>query len=79
MHTLRLSSKGQITLPKSLRDEHRWKAGTEFIVEDRPDGVLLRAIPCPASLEDVAGSLPYTGKPKTLAQMDRAIISEIKS
>ena len=81
METTRLSSKGQIVLPKSIRDAHRWLPGTELVVEDTADGVLLRpARPAPPSrLEDVAGCLPYTGKPKTLAQMEAAIAAEVKA
>jgi AbrB family looped-hinge helix DNA binding protein len=42
METTRLSSKGQVILPKSIRDAHRWQPGTEFMVEDTAEGVLLR-------------------------------------
>jgi AbrB family looped-hinge helix DNA binding protein len=76
----RLSSKGQVILPKSVRDAHRWGPGTEFIVETTADGVLLRpAKPFPPSrLEDVAGCLRHAGKPKTLGQMEAAIKAEVK-
>jgi hypothetical protein len=40
--TIRLSSKGSGGYPKSLRTAHRWNPGTEFIIEQRPDGILLR-------------------------------------
>ena len=81
METTRLSSKGQVILPKSVRDARRWRPGTEFIVEEQPDGVLLRpAKPFPPTrLSDVAGCLRYTGKPKTLRQMEAAIGAELKS
>jgi AbrB family looped-hinge helix DNA binding protein len=77
----RLSSKGQVVLPKSIRDAHRWRPGVEFMVEDTSAGVLLRpAKPfSPSRIEEVAGCLRYTGKPKTLAQMDAAIRSEVKA
>lgn len=80
METTRLSSKGQVILPKSVRDAHRWPPGTKFVVEDLPDGVMLRALKpfAPSRLEDVAGSLRYTGKAKTLVQMDEAIRVEVK-
>ncbi len=81
METTRLSSKGQIILPKSIRDTHRWQPGVEFMVEDTPAGVLLRsAKPLPPTrIEDVAGCLRYTGKSKTLAQIDAAIKIEVKA
>jgi AbrB family looped-hinge helix DNA binding protein len=31
----RLSTKGQIVLPKALRTAHRWNPGTEFIIQER--------------------------------------------
>jgi len=67
-------------LPKSVRDAHHWQPGTEFIVENLPDGVLLRPLKpsTPSRLEDVAGSLRYTGKAKTLAQMEVEISTEVK-
>lgn len=81
METTRLSSKGQVILPKPIRDARRWCPGTEFIVEDTADGVLLRpAKPfAPSRLEDVAGSLRYAGKPKSIRQMDAAIRAEVKA
>lgn len=80
METTRLSSKGQVILPKSVRDSHRWQPGTEFVVEDLPDGIILRALKplAPSRLEDVAGSLRYTGKAKTLAEMEEAVRIEVK-
>ena len=39
METTRLSSKGQVILPKSIRASHKWEPGVEFAVEDTPDGV----------------------------------------
>ena len=51
------------------------------MVEDTAVGILLRpAKPFrPTQIEDVAGSLRYAVKPKTLAQMDRAISSEVNA
>jgi len=45
------------------------------VVEDTPDGVLLKAAPvfAPTRPEDVAGMLAYRGAPKTLKEMDAAI------
>lgn len=75
METTRLSSKGQVILPKSLRDAHHWVPGTEFDVEDRPEGVLLRPKkPFPITqLQDVIGCAGYTGPAKSLEEMEEAI------
>jgi AbrB family looped-hinge helix DNA binding protein len=80
METTKLSSKGQLILPKTIRDAHAWRAGTEFLVEDTPDGVLLRprkSLP-PTHLEDVAGSLKFQGPAKSLDEMDAAITEELE-
>jgi AbrB family looped-hinge helix DNA binding protein len=76
--TSRLSSKGQIVLPKKIRDSHAWKPGTEFLIEETDAGVLLRpAKPFPkTTVEEVFGCLGYNGKPKTLAQMNAAVTRE---
>ncbi|MFZ0890527.1 MAG: AbrB/MazE/SpoVT family DNA-binding domain-containing protein [Candidatus Binataceae bacterium] len=81
MEKTRLSSKGQVILPKSVRDAHRWSPGTEFLVENTLQGVSLRpAKPFPPTrIEQVAGCLRYTGKPKTLAQMKAAVEAELKT
>ncbi|WP_158928865.1 AbrB/MazE/SpoVT family DNA-binding domain-containing protein [Acidisphaera sp. S103] len=79
METTRLSSKGQITLPKAVRDLHRWEPGTDFIVEDTGDGVLLRPIKKGrvTRLEDVAGCLKYDGPARTVEEMNAAIEAEV--
>jgi hypothetical protein len=53
----------------------------EFIVENTADGVLLRPAKSfpPSRIEDVVGCLRYSGKPKTLGQMDAAIKAEVKA
>ena len=80
METTRLSTKGQIILPKGIRVSRAWGPGTEFTVEETGDGILLRpAARFPnASLEDVAGSLWSKRKSKTPAQMRAAITLELK-
>jgi AbrB family looped-hinge helix DNA binding protein len=75
----RLSTKGQLILPKEIRTARAWGPGTEFIVEETQDGILLRPSGrFPATrIEDVAGCLGYKGKAKTLAQMDATIRREV--
>jgi AbrB family looped-hinge helix DNA binding protein len=80
METTKLSTKGQVILPKTVRDAHGWNPGTEFAVEMAPGGITLRPLrPSPPSrLEDVAGCLQYTGRAKTLQQMEKAIAKGVK-
>ena len=40
-----VSTKGQIVLPKAVRAPRRWGAGTRLVVENTPDGVLLKSAP----------------------------------
>jgi AbrB family looped-hinge helix DNA binding protein len=81
MTTTRISTKGQVVLPLAVRNRRKWRPGTELIVEETKDGVLLRAAkPFPeTTIDDVIGILQYKGKPKTLEEMDDAITEEVKA
>jgi AbrB family looped-hinge helix DNA binding protein len=78
--TTTVSTKGQVILPKAIRERRRWRAGTRLVVEDTPDGVLLKPAPlfAPTRPEDVFGMLKYSGPPKTIEEMDAAIEAEVK-
>ena len=80
METTRLSTKGQIILPKSIRASRDWAPGTEFVVEETPDGVLLRPTELfpRTTLEEVAGCLRSKLKPPTRAQIRDAVAREVK-
>jgi len=71
----RLSSKGQVIIPRATRAAHHWETGQELIVIDTEEGVLLKPVPSapPATLEELAGCLSYSGSPKTLDDMEQAI------
>ena len=75
-----LSTKGQVILPKPIRDQHRWDAGTRLTVESTDDGVLLKAasVFAPTQAKDVFGSLPRRGGPKTVGEMQFASETEAK-
>ena len=75
-----VSTKGQVILPKAIREQRHCKAGTRLIIEDTPEGVLLSAAPAFARtrLEDVFACLSYAGEPKTLEEMEAAIVKETK-
>lgn len=73
-----VSTKGQVIIPKVVREHYRWEVGTRLMVEETPDGVLLRALPVFArtGLDAVVGRLAYSGPAKSLEDMDAAIQSE---
>jgi AbrB family looped-hinge helix DNA binding protein len=71
----RLSTKGQLIIPKGIRTRHGWAPGTELIVEDHGDSVVLRrAETLPeTTLEDLIGCAGYQGPTRSLEEMDAAI------
>ena len=80
MEKTTLSSKGQIILPKAVREAHDWAPGTEFTVEDVADGVILRPLDpfARTTIEDVFGILEYDGDAKTIEQMEEAIAAGVR-
>ncbi len=78
--TTTVSTKGQVILPKAVRQRLQWQPGTRPTVEDTADGVVLRAAPVfpLTSPDEVFASLLQDGSPKTLEEMDAAIAGEAK-
>jgi AbrB family looped-hinge helix DNA binding protein len=72
--TTRMSTKGQVVLPKALRQRRGWGAGVEFVIEERPEGVLLRASAAPkyTRIEDVAGCLGPAKRHVTIEEMNES-------
>ncbi len=63
-HT-KVSAKGQVVIPKEVRDRLHWEPGTELEVVDGPAGVMLRA------KRQVHKKLPFD---EALAQL-RAVVN----
>jgi len=57
-----VTSKGQITLPREVRNALGLTAGSEVDFEITPDGVRLRRCVTRAQLEKWVGCLPTTGE-----------------
>lgn len=72
MATATLTSKGQVTIPKELRDALKLETGDrlEFILD--ADGTV-RLVPVTSSLTELKQLVPKPGKALTLAAMERAI------
>ena len=75
MKLTRLSSKGQVIIPKSIRDAHRWQIGQELIVLNVEEGLLLKAKKPfkETTANNVAGCLSRHGEPKTLQDMETGV------
>lgn len=75
-----ISTKGQVILPKAIRDGRHWTPGTRLTVEETPDGVLLKAVPAfpETTIDAVFGSMRRSGPALSIEDMDRAIASEAK-
>jgi AbrB family looped-hinge helix DNA binding protein len=80
METTKLSSKGQLIIPKPIRTAHHWETGQELIVIETGDGVMLKPKKAfqETCIEEVASCLQYSGKAKNLDDMEQAIKHGIK-
>ena len=87
--TTTVSTKGQVILPKAVRERRGWSAGTRLLVEDTADGVLLKRAPAFALTrsEEVFGMLPRrvspeadprSDAPKSVEEMDAAVLLEAR-
>lgn len=76
-----VSTKGQVILPKGLRDRRHWPPGTRLTVEETPDGVLLKASPTFAEtrLDRVFGTLRHAGPPLSDEDMSETIAREARN
>lgn len=77
----RLSTKGQVVLPKEVRRRLGWSQGQDLIIEETSEGVLLkRARPFPPTrIEDAYGCLHVPGmKALTDEEMREAVAAEAR-
>ena len=80
MEKTKLSSKGQVVLPRAIRAAKSWRPGQLLAVVSTDDGVLLTPLNRfeSASLDDVVGCLRYKGKAKSIEEMDAAVAREAR-
>jgi AbrB family looped-hinge helix DNA binding protein len=80
----KLSARGQVAIPKAIRTARKWKAGTEFVIQETSDGVLLKAKkrikppPQTKSWSDLVGVANYRGPRRSLRDMDRGVLEEAR-
>ena len=72
-----LTSKGQLTIPKEVRDELNLAPGTRFYVSAH-DGQVV-AVPKNKKLADLAGMMgpPPSGRPLTIEDMEEAVVDAV--
>jgi AbrB family looped-hinge helix DNA binding protein len=77
----RLSGKGQVVIPKAIRDEYGWRDGLELIVEATDEGVVLRprALTRTRAAQELLGCTGYKGPRVSLSEMDAAITREARA
>lgn len=75
MLTTRLSTKGQVVLPKSLLTAYHWHPGLEFLLEGQNEAVILRPIQKNKTytLKDLMGCANYKGPKKSLKNMEEGV------
>lgn len=75
MAIAKFSTKGQLVVPKDLREAYGWGPGVAVEMVDEGDGVKLKPakIKKRFTIDDLYGILPYSGPPKTLEDMQRGI------
>lgn len=75
METTKLSSKGQVIIPKHIRESHHWNPGTELQVIEFEGGILLKPKTpfTKTTIDEVAGCLTYTGPTKTDLEIESAM------
>ena len=70
-----LSTKGQIVIPKEIRQRHGWVPGSAIELEELEDGVILRQerrVPR-TTIDELLGCVAYDGPAKTLEEMDQGV------
>lgn len=73
MPTATMTSKGQITVPKEVRDDLNLEAGSKVLFVKLPNGQY-RIVARTGRVQDLAGILHYPGMPVlTIEEMNEAI------
>jgi AbrB family looped-hinge helix DNA binding protein len=73
--SVRLSTKGQLVIPREIRDRHGWAEGVELVLADQGDSVVLRSVRQfpETTLEELVGCTGYKGPALTLEDMEAGI------
>ena len=81
METVKLSSKGQIVIPKEIRDAKHWRTGTRLVITEVSEGLKLVSAPLVprTRAEDGLGMLAgKRSKPMTERAAGKAVRSRAR-
>lgn len=82
MSTTTLSTRGQVVIPKELREARNWLPGMSLEVEEWPQGLLIRPagprLFAASTLESVMGSAMYQGPALTEDEIAQALDADIQ-
>ena len=82
MQLTSLSSKGQVIIPKAMRDARHWQAGTRLEVTDTAEGLLIKPVQTqikaalPQGLAAIRSRIAYAGPVRSLEEMNEAVLKE---
>lgn len=82
MQLTSLSSKGQVIVPKAMREARHWQAGTRLEVTEAAEGLLPKPVqtqnkaPLPAGLAAIRSRIAYAGPTRSLEEMNDAVLTE---
>ena len=62
--TTKLSSRGQLVIPKQVRDAHRWSENTMFTVSEHAEGILLAPIATRKKTQPLSALVGALPKPR---------------
>lgn len=74
--TTTLSTKGQVVIPKAVRDAMAWPDGMTLAIEPHAQGVLLSAAKhyfAPSDPETILGCMNYKGPALSLDEIDKKL------
>ena len=76
--TTMVLTKEQVILPKAVREQLQWGAGTQLAVERTAKGVVLRAVFPATRPEDVFGCLGPALEARSVEEMEAGIMAEVR-
>jgi AbrB family looped-hinge helix DNA binding protein len=77
-----LSSKGQVIIPKAMREARHWTVGTRLEVTDTAEGLLLKPVrpqqktALPQGLAAIRSRIAYAGPTRSIEDMNEAVLTE---